>query len=134
MKKIIILQFLLTFAFIGCNKSDKNDTFEKLSDDYLKGYLDWRPQSGVALGLHEYDGKIANYSKTSIDAEIARLKDFDTKFSEIDSASLSTKQYYDWKLLRSNIKNELFSFEDLRIFSTPSPSSEKQAASTRIAS
>ena len=116
MKKIIILQFLLTFAFIGCNKSDKNDTFEKLSDDYLKGYLDWRPQSGVALGLHEYDGKIANYSKTSIDAEIARLKDFDTKFSEIDSASLSTKQYYDWKLLRSNIKNELFSFEDLHVF------------------
>lgn len=115
MKKYILL-LVITFAFFGCNKKDKNDAFEKLSEDYLKGYLDWRPQSGVSLGLHEYDGKIADYGKKSIDAEIARLKDFDKKFSEIDSASLSTKEYYDWKLLRSNIKNELFSFEDLKVY------------------
>lgn len=114
MKKYILL--VLVFAFFGCNKNDKNDSFEKLSEEYLKGYLDWRPQSGVALGLHEYDGKIADYSKTSIDAEIARLKDFEVKFSKIDSASLSTKQYYDWKMLRANIKNELFSFEDLKVY------------------
>lgn len=114
MKKYILL--VLVFAFFGCNKTDKNEAFEKLSEDYLKGYLDWRPQSGVALGLHEYDGKMVDYSKKSLDAEIARLKDFDKKFSEIDSASLSTKEYYDWKLLRSNIKNELFSFEDLKVY------------------
>ena len=114
MKKYILL--ILVLAFFGCNKKDKNEAFEKLSEDYLKGYLDWRPQSGVSFGLHEYDGKIADYSKKSIDTEIARLKDFDKKFSEIDSASLNTKEYYDWKLLRSNIKNELFSFEDLKVY------------------
>ncbi|MBP8157845.1 MAG: DUF885 family protein, partial [Flavobacterium sp.] len=114
MKKYTLL--FLVFAFFGCNKTDKNEDFEKLSEDYLKGYLDWRPQSGVAFGLHEYDGKITDYSKASIDAEIARLKDYDKKFSEIDSASLNTKQYYDWKLLRSNIKNELFSFEELKVY------------------
>lgn len=115
MKKQFLL-LVLALVFVGCNKTDKNEDFEKLSEDYLKGYLDWRPQSGVALGLHEYDGKITDYNKASIDAEIARLKDYDKKFSAIDSASLSTKQYYDWKLLRSNIKNELFSFEDLKVF------------------
>jgi len=119
MKKYILL--ILVFAFFSCNKNDKNiasgdAAFEKLSEEYLKGYLDWRPNSGVSLGLHEYDGKIADYSKSSIDDEIARLKDFDSKFSKIDSASLSTKQYYDWKMLRSNIKNELFSFEDLKVY------------------
>lgn len=115
MKKIILL-LVLTFAFIGCNKTDKNDSFQKLSEEYLKGYLAWRPQMGVALGLHEYDGKITDFSKTSIDAEIARLKDYDKKLSEIDSATLTTKEYYDWKMLRSNVKNELFSFEDLKIY------------------
>jgi uncharacterized protein (DUF885 family) len=115
MKKHILL-LVLTLAFVSCSKTDKNEDFEKISEDYLKGYLDWRPQMGVSLGLHEYDGKIGNYSKTSIDAEMARLKDFDQKFSEIDSASLSTKEYYDLKLLRSNIKSELFSFEDLKIY------------------
>lgn len=126
MKKQILL--VLVFAFFGCNK---NDSFEKLSEDYLKGYLDWRPQSGVSLGLHEYDGKITNYSKTSIDAEIARLKDFDVKFSEIDTASLSTKEYYDWKLLCSSIKNELFSFEDLKVY-TKNPMTYASAIDVNI--
>lgn len=121
MKKIILLQFVLILALVGCNKNDKNlasadAAFDKLSEDYLKGYLDWRPESGVYLGLHEYDGKISDFSKASIDAEVARLKDFDSKFSKVDSASLSTKQYYDWKMLCSNVKKELFSLEDLKVY------------------
>jgi uncharacterized protein (DUF885 family) len=121
MKKIILLLFVSTFVFISCNKIDKNAAsgdvaFEKLSEEFIDGYLAWRPQSGVSLGYHQFDGKIADYSKVSIDAEIARLKDFDTKFSEIDSASLSTKKYYDWKMLRSNIKRELFNFENLDLY------------------
>lgn len=121
MKKIILLLFVSTFAFISCNKTDKNAAsgdvaFEKLSEEFIDGYLAWRPQSGVSLGYHQYDGKIADYSKASIDAEIVRLKDFDTKFSEIDSASLSTKKYYDWKMLHSNIKRELFNFENFEVY------------------
>jgi uncharacterized protein (DUF885 family) len=121
MKKIILFLFVTTFAFFSCNKTDKNVAsgdvaFEKLSEEFINGYLAWRPQSGVSLGYHQYDGKIADYSKASIDAEIARLKDFERKFSEIDSTSLSTKKYYDWKMLRSNIKRELFSFENLDLY------------------
>lgn len=121
MKKIILFLFVTTFAFFSCNKTDKNAAsgdvaFEKLSEEFINGYLAWRPQSGVSLGYHQYDGKIADYSKASIDAEIARLKDFEGKFSEIDSTSLSTKKYYDWKMLRSNIKRELFSFENLDLY------------------
>jgi uncharacterized protein (DUF885 family) len=121
MKKIILLLFVSTFAFISCNKTDKNAAsgdvaFEKLSEEFIDGYLAWRPQSGVSLGYHQYDGKIADYSKASIDAEIVRLKDFDTKFSKIDSASLSTKKYYDWKMLHSNIKRELLNFENFEVY------------------
>jgi uncharacterized protein (DUF885 family) len=121
MKKIILLQIVFILTLIGCNQVKENtvsaDTsFQKISEEYLKGYLAWRPQLGVTLGLHEYDGKTTDFSKTSMNAEIARLKDYDKKLSEIDSAALTTKEYYDLKLLRSNIKNELFSFEDLKIY------------------
>jgi len=121
MKKILILPFLLVFAFISCNKNEKNNTesnsaFEKLSEEYIKGYLDWHPQSAVSLGYHEYDGKINDYSKAAIEAEVSRLKEYEIQFSKIDSASLSTKEYYDWKLLKSNIKDELFSIEDLGVY------------------
>ena len=121
MKKIIVLFFISTFTFIGCNQNKKetasgDENFQKISEEYLKGYLDWRPESGVSLGLHEYDGKLSDYSKTSLDNEVARLKEYDTKLSEIDSASLSTKIYYDWRILRSSIKKELFTIEDLKIY------------------
>ena len=121
MKKILILPFLLVFAFVSCNKNDKktaenNPAFQKLSDEYLKDYLTWRPQLGVQLGLHEYDGKINDYNKSSIVSEVTRLKEFETQFSKIDSASLNIKEYYDLKMLKSNIKNELFSIEDLKVY------------------
>lgn len=118
MKKILILLVTVSLTFIGCNKnSGSGDAdFQKLSEEYLKGYLSWRPQSGVSLGLHEYDGKISDYSKASINTEVSRLKEYDEKLSKIDSASLSKKEYYDWKMLRSNIKNELFSFENLKVY------------------
>ena len=117
MKKINLLFIFIIFAFTCCNKSGSGDAaFQKLADEYLKGYLEWRPQTGTYLGLHEYDGKITDYSKTSIEKEVARLKDFDKKFSEIDSASLSTKKYYDWQMLKLAVKNELFQIEDLKYY------------------
>jgi uncharacterized protein (DUF885 family) len=119
MKKINMLLLAMLFTLAGCNQNGKGDAaFDTLSEEYLKGYLAWRPQSGTYLGLHDYDGKITDYSKTSIDAELARLKDFDKKFSEIDSASLSKKKYYDWQMLKLAVKNEIFGIEDLHYYTT----------------
>ena len=121
MKKNIFLLFVSTFTFISCNKTDKNVAsadvaFEKVSEEFIDGYLAWRPQSGVSLGYHQYDGKITDYSKVSLAAEVTRLKEYEKKLSVIDSASLSTKKYYDWKMLNSNIKRELLSFENLEVY------------------
>ncbi len=121
MKKINLLFITLTIlTFISCNQAGKSGAgdaaFEKLSEEYLKGYLTWRPQTGTYLGLHEYDGKITDYSKASIDAELARLKEYDQKFAEVDSASLSKKKYYDLQMLKLAVKNEIFGIEDLHYF------------------
>lgn len=122
MKKINFLVVLATIVMlISCNQNGSasgDAAFDKLSEEYLKGYLAWRPQSGTYLGLHEYDGKITDYSKASIDAEVARLKEFDKKFAEVDSASLSKKKYYDLQMLKLAVKNELFSIEDLHYYTT----------------
>ena len=122
MKKINFLYIAILIIFSSCNstgsKGSGDAAFDKLSDEYLNGYLAWRPQTGTYLGLHEYDGKITDYSKASVDAELMRLKEFDKKFSEIDSSSLSSKKYYDWQMLKLAVKNEIFSFEDLHYYTT----------------
>ena len=137
MKIILLLQFVLVFTLCSCIRTENKSSlqgdsaFEKLSEDYLKGYLDWRPEFGVYLGLHEYDGKSSKYNKISIDAELERLKEYDKKLSGTDTASLSLKNYYDWKMLRLSIHNEIFSFEDLKVF-TRNPMTYARAVDLNI--
>lgn len=124
MKKILCL--LIPFAILsGCKltpsaKTTSGDAaFKKLSEDYIKGYLDWRPQAGTALGFHQYDGKIFDLSKASIAKELARLKDYEAKMTAVDTTSLSEQAFMDYRILRSAIKSEIFSFEDTKDFKNP---------------
>jgi uncharacterized protein (DUF885 family) len=90
--------------------------FQKLSEEFLEGYISWRPQYGVFLGLHEYDGKISDFSKTSIDAELSRLKVFEKKFTQIDTGTLSSNMMFDHRIFLNAIRNEILNFEDLQVF------------------
>ena len=122
------LSFIIpaVFLFSACNNEDKNaktgnesnadKAFQQLSDEFLQGYLNWRPQAAVALGFHEYDGKIADFSKASLDNELKRLKDYDQRLATIDTSALSEKMFYDYRILQAAIKNELFAFGDAKIY------------------
>jgi len=91
--------------------------FGRLADDYIAGYLAWRPLSGTALGLHQYDGQVTDYSRASLDKELARLKSFDQQLGALDTNQLSREAFYDYRILRSAIQREIFGFEEMRIYS-----------------
>ena len=119
MKKLAFL-FIPLSLLLSCDRPKNVDAkvsgdaaFQKLSDDYISGYLNWRPANGVALGYHQYDGKVTDMSKESLGKELGRLKDFDQKLTATDTASLSPKMFYDYRILRSAVKNEIFNFEDM---------------------
>lgn len=96
-----------------------DSSFQKIADDYLAGYLAWRPLTAVSLGLHNgYDGKTTNYSKPSLDSELSRLKSYDAKLAMVDTASLSPKQFIDYRILSGQVKEEIYTFEDLDRYST----------------
>ena len=119
MKKFLLL--IPIAVLLGCEQKTQSITspvsgdaaFQKLADDYLTGYLAWRPATGVALGFHQYDGKVTDLRKESLGKELGRLKDFDQHLAATDTASLSTQAFYDFRILRSAIKNEIFTFEDM---------------------
>src|SRR5664279_2882982 len=74
--------------------------FAQLADEYIAGYLAWRPQTGTSLGLHEYDGKVTDYSQASLVAELARLKSFDHWLALLNVIHLSPQASYDYRILR----------------------------------
>jgi uncharacterized protein (DUF885 family) len=94
-----------------------NAAFRNLADDYFQGYLAWRPQTGTGLGFHQYDGKVTDFRKASLDAELARLKSFDVRLAGLDSAGLTQQNFYDYRILRNAVKREIFSFEEMKIYS-----------------
>jgi uncharacterized protein (DUF885 family) len=95
---------------------NKDAAFAKLADEYISGYLAWRPQTGTTLGLHEYDGKVTDFSRPSIDKELARLKSFDARLQAVKLEDLSPKAAHDYRLLQSAVKRELFAFEEWDIY------------------
>ena len=94
----------------------QDEEYQSVAEEYIRGYLAARPLVGTALGLHEYDGKITDYSRLSLDAELSRLRRFDDRLKKFDLAKLSARQSIDLRILQSAIRKELFQRQDLSMF------------------
>ena len=89
---------------------------DNVADEFVRGYLAARPLQASALGFHEYDGRISEYTRLAIDAELARLKRFDERLQKFDLAKLGPRAATDLRLLQTAIKRELFLMHDLAIY------------------
>jgi uncharacterized protein (DUF885 family) len=123
MKKLLMLVYSTLFILSGCQPTETekkplsaDGAFQQISEDFISGWLAWRPVAAINLGFHEYDGRLTNFSKQSIDSELTRLKDYVQKLDGIDSSALTEKMYYDYRILKNAIKAEIFNFEDLQIY------------------
>ncbi|HEV2390918.1 MAG TPA: DUF885 domain-containing protein [Verrucomicrobiae bacterium] len=98
--------------------SDAQDAaFAQLADEYIAGYLAWRPLVGTTLGLHQYDGKITDFSQASLKTELGRLKSYERRLAEVKTAQLSFTPYYDYRILLGAIEREIFGFEQMQVYS-----------------
>jgi uncharacterized protein (DUF885 family) len=90
--------------------------YEAVAEEYIKGYLAARPLQGTALGLHEYDGKITDYSRLALDAELSRLRRFDDRLNKFDPTKLSPRQSIGLRILQAAVKRDLFEMQDMSGF------------------
>ena len=90
--------------------------YEAVAEEYIKGYLGAHPLEGTALGLHEYDGKVTDYSRLALDAELSRLRRFDDRLAKFDPGKLSPRQSIDLRILQAAVKKGLFEMQDMSVF------------------
>lgn len=122
MKWLLVTCFILT-GMLACTNSETgkentsaDSSFKAFSDRFLKDYFHLHPSLAVSLGFHDYDGQLTNYSKDSLDSELASLKSYYQELNSIDTVALSTKMYSDYRLLKMAIGYEIFGFEDVRVY------------------
>jgi uncharacterized protein (DUF885 family) len=120
------LKKLLGCAFIGgaiCLPSASSfalqtpdQEYEAVAEEFIKGFFAARPLLGTSIGLHEYDGKITDYSRLALDAELFRLKKFDDRLQKFELSKLSPRQSIDLRILQSGIRKEVFQREAMQVF------------------
>ena len=106
----------LCFSSAGFAAQTEDAEYESVAEEYIKTYLAAHPLQGTALGLHEYDGKITDYSRLALDAELNRLQRFDDRLSKFDPSKLSSRQSIDLRILQTAVKRDLFEIQEMSIF------------------
>jgi uncharacterized protein (DUF885 family) len=114
LRAFVIALFLPGATSFAAQTADAD--YEAVAEEYIKGYLAARPLQGTALGLHEYDGKITDYSRLALDAELSRLRRFDDRLNKFDPTKLSQRQSIDLRILQAAVKKELFEMQDISVF------------------
>src|ERR1041385_472188 len=120
MRKIqgLLVACLTVHGWLVCAgaKLSPDEQFENLTDTYLEGHLAWRPTVGMALGLHQYDGRLTDFSRASLDAELKRIRAFEAKLAALDAKKLSPEHSFDYRLLQSTLRTEVFWFEGAQTY------------------
>src|SRR5204863_9514988 len=112
---LILVALCLSSASSFAAQTDDAE-YEAVAEEYIKTYLAAHPLEGTALGLHEYDGKISDYSRLALDAELSRLRRFDDRLAKFDPAKLGLRQSIDLRILQAAVKKNLFEIQDMSIF------------------
>ncbi|HEV3408774.1 MAG TPA: DUF885 family protein, partial [Chthoniobacterales bacterium] len=116
--RVFLFLFLFLFLFVCSLSAEDNQTaeFEKVAEEYIKGWLAAHPLQAVSLGFHEYDGRINDLTRLAIDAELSRLRRFDDRLRRFDVAKLKPSAAVDLRILQAAIKRDLFDIQDMSSF------------------
>jgi uncharacterized protein (DUF885 family) len=115
----LLLSSLVLAGCIGAraDQAEADTAFHKLANEFIHGSFVFAPLQGVGLGLHEYDGLVPNYSRTSLAAEMRRLRDFDARLAAFPQRrQLTGAAEFDYRMLQLSVQHSLFEFEEAHAF------------------
>lgn len=90
--------------------------FHAEADEFLRGYFSFRPHAALELGLHEYDGKLADYSNGALIQEHERLKKFEKWLTKMPTEGLSPTTQDDGEVLLAGLRKAKFEFDGSEAF------------------
>jgi uncharacterized protein (DUF885 family) len=105
--------------------------FTAVADEFIKGYLNFRPLLGTQLGLHEYDGRAPDFSRLALDAELQRLRRFEDRLRKFSPDKLRPRTAADLRILQAAVANELFEFQEVHQYER-NPMTYAQCANLNI--
>src|SRR5215813_1344021 len=94
---------------------DANAQFRALADQYFEqSTFAYNPTFGTMAGLHQYDSKLENYSRASVDAEIMTLHDFEKKFDDQPAFQMDQSTQADREMVLNDIRARLLTLQVIK--------------------
>ncbi len=118
MKILLVVAFALLClqlpAVLAADDDEKQDAeFKKVAEEYVKGWLAAHPLNATSLGIHEYDGRISDFTRLAIDAELSRLHRFDERLKKFEIEKMKPASAVDLRILQAAIEKDLFAIQDM---------------------
>lgn len=89
------------------------EPFPALRDRIVSEWIRDKPGFGRGAGIHQLDGKVADYSADAIQRRLSRLERDRAALAAVDRAALSPDDALDLAILSQSIDKELFQGKDL---------------------
>lgn len=123
---LVTIFAVLVAGLSGCGTRTSSESAKKQAPDlaaftkeYFASYFTFNPSEGTAAGLHEYDEKIEDRTRRTIQARIAELKLQLTRITELRKAPLSSQHAIDAELIENNIRAQLLDLDTIRVWRSP---------------
>jgi len=84
-----------------------------LADEYLRALFETYPPHAASLGLHEYDGRVQDYTDAARADRVSALSSFAARLAGVDPDSLDPDGAHDYTLLRLAVEDEIFDLTSL---------------------
>jgi len=89
--------------------------FQRVSDEYFDTvYFPNQPTVGTLTGYHQYDTRLEDYSRKSVDAWVAALQAFEKRVDAVPADGLDQTTRGDREMVLSNIRSTLLTLETIR--------------------
>ncbi len=85
-------------------------------DAYFDFSFQFHPSSATEAGLHQYDDKLEDYSRSAVEREIAGLLDYEKQFSALPKSGLSEESGGDLEVLISDVQARLLELQTIQMW------------------
>lgn len=88
--------------------------FDAFVDRYFTKYFDFYPSNATAVGLHEYDSRMEEFTSHSISVRMEELDNLRSSLASLRKRKLSRDRDIDARVLAAQIDAELLEFRNIR--------------------
>ncbi|MGN6789725.1 MAG: DUF885 domain-containing protein [Rhodanobacteraceae bacterium] len=114
---LLVLLFvpLAAGAAASADTASADQAFSRLADQYFDAfYLPTNPSAATSYGIHLYDGKLEDYSRAGIAAQVKALKGWERRVAAVNPGTLGLFVRGDRDLVLNNIRSSLLTLQAIR--------------------